>query len=191
MYFDSMQRVYKHTFPLLLLGGVMYGPHPLERSLLSVPLMLHHHSCWWCNLDSILLQQKVGAPGLLQLTGDVSACGFSQLCAFPTLAWTHASPDAVNQTLPLQPVLLIARSKGNLCCNTCMHLGLPYWGIESCSYAFPLLGSHKYSLLIFYSFAIHLSLDLCYQEVDFAFCAPVHKPIFGRFIKLTEGRKRR
>lgn len=76
----------------------MYGPHPLERSLLSVPLMLQHYSCWWCNLHGVPLQRKVGAPGLLQLTGDVSAARFSQLHAFPTSAWTCAPTNSVNQT---------------------------------------------------------------------------------------------
>ena len=141
----------------------MYGPHPLERSLLSVPLMLQHHSCWFCNLHGVPLQRKVGAPGLLQPTGDVSAAVFSQLHTFPTSAWTRASPNTVNQlqALPLQPLLLIARPQGNSRSNACIQLGFPCWRIKSCSYAFPFWGFYKYSLLNFYSysFAIHLDLD--------------------------------
>lgn len=89
----------------------MYGPHSLERSLLSVPLMLQRDSCWWCNLFGVPLQRNVGAPGLLQLTGGVSAAGFSQLHTFPTLTWTHSSPNTVIQTLGSSPSTSIAHSK--------------------------------------------------------------------------------
>lgn len=96
------------------------------------------------------------------------------------------------QALPLWQVLLIARPEGNSCSNACIQLGFSCW-TESCSYAFLFWGFYKYSLLNFYNYniAIHLDLDFCYQEVGFAFCTPMHKPIFGRFIKLTEEREGR
>lgn len=51
-----------------------------------------------------------------------------------------------------------------------------------------LLGFYKYSVLNFYSsiVVIHLDLDLCHQEVGFAFYTPIRKPFGGRFIRWTE-----
>ena len=74
-------------------------------------LMLQRHSHPWCNLHGVPLQWKVGAPGLLQLTVDVSAAGFGQLHAFPTSAWTRASPNTVNQTPGSSHSSSVAHSK--------------------------------------------------------------------------------
>lgn len=93
--------------------------------------MLQCHSCWWCNLCGVPLQWEVGALQLLQLTGGVSAAGFSQLHGLPTLAWTCTSPNPDNQVLPLQPTLLLSRPEGNSQSNICIQLGFPNEGLRA------------------------------------------------------------
>jgi len=66
-------------------------------------------------------------------------------------------------------------------------LDLPSEGLR----AFLFWSVYKYALLNFYSYNFAIHLDLCYWEVGFAFCAPMPKPIFVKFIKLTEDSKKR
>lgn len=172
------------------MGPVTYGPHAFWGYFLSTPLMLQSHSCWWCNLCGVLLQWKVEVLQLLQLTGGISAAGFSHLHALSTLAWTCTSPNPDNQALPFQPTLLLARSEGNSQSNTCIQLGFPNERLRaeimpSCYGTF--INSVKF-----------LQQQLCHPFGcgfmllgSLPFAHQCTNLFFARFMKMTGERKRR